>query len=70
MLEAIDGGLSAMGEAIVDDPEDALGRTVRLLAHDLLDQPAADIPGGQVLDRALAVVLALDLSGLPRAMIS
>ncbi len=36
--EAIDRLLTAMARTIVHDPEDATGRTIRLLAHDLGDQ--------------------------------
>src|SRR5215475_5166081 len=37
-LEPIDGGLSAMGGAVVDGPEDATGGAIGLLVHDLGDE--------------------------------
>jgi len=37
-LQPFDGALSAMNGAIVDDPEDASGITVRWPGHDLVDQ--------------------------------
>src|SRR5664280_933879 len=66
-----------VGGAVVDDPEDPPRARVRLLAHDLLDEPPEgrdpgpglaapehlrpmDVPGGEVGERALALVLVLD----------
>jgi hypothetical protein len=36
--QAVDGGLSSMGRAVVGDPKDAMGRAVGLLGHDQVDQ--------------------------------
>src|SRR3990170_8952857 len=76
-LEPLDRGLTTVRGAVVDDPEHAPRRAVRLDAHDLLDQPPerldaglglaapeqprpVDVPSGEVLERAAAVVLVLD----------
>ena len=37
-LQALGGALAAMGGPIVDDPEDAAGRAVGLMAHDMGDE--------------------------------
>ena len=37
-VQSSGGALAAMSGAIVDDPEHAAGRPIRLLAHDLCDQ--------------------------------
>jgi hypothetical protein len=39
-LAANDGCLAAVGRAVVDDPEEALGGAVRLDRHDLIDEAA------------------------------
>src|SRR5262249_50998098 len=44
--QAIDRGLAAMRRSIVDDPKHAVGRLVRLLFHDLLDQLAKRVDSG------------------------
>ena len=66
-----------MRRAVIDDPEDAIGRAIRLAHHHFRHQPAerhnaylgltathyvtpADVPGGQVLQRAASFIFELD----------
>lgn len=38
VTQAVDGGLAAVGAAVVDHPENPAGRGVGLVGHDLVDQ--------------------------------
>jgi hypothetical protein len=84
-LEAVERALAAVGGAVVDDQEDALGAAVGVLGHELRDElierldtvlggaavedlGTPGVPGGQVAERALPLVLVLDpqaLAGMP-----
>jgi hypothetical protein len=72
-----DRRLAGVRAAVVDDPEDGLGRRVGLAGHDLLNEAAerldpglglaapeqagvVNVPGGQVCQRAAALVFELD----------
>ena len=46
-LEPVRGGLAAMRAAIVDHPEDAIGRTVGFDGHDLIDQASERLDTGR-----------------------
>ena len=50
-----------MGAAVVDDPEDALGRRVRLAVHDLLRKPVERLDPGVGLD-AIGPVGVMDVA--------
>src|SRR2546427_10377220 len=49
LLQSLAGSLPAVRGAVVHNPEDPLGRPVRFLAHDLLDQAVeGSDPGSRV----------------------
>src|SRR5438128_601723 len=66
-LEPFDCGRSAMGGAIIDNPEDPLGATVGFLVHDLLDQSAKGLnTSGQSAAAFILELYAHSLLGLGR----
>ena len=46
LLEAEDGGVAAVGTAVIDDPEDATGFVVGRPGHDLLDEVEEGVDAG------------------------
>src|SRR5487761_805381 len=51
-LQPLDRPRAAVGRAVVDDPEDSLGRTIWLAPHDLVDQPSEGCDTGLLFQAA------------------